>query len=379
MRWFRSVAPACLLLALAAAALAVPQPAPGQDSPPSAPAFPGMPPPQAPADNPTTPERIELGRHLFFDSRLSGPGYMSCGTCHRPELAFSDGRPVAIGITGQYHPRNTPGLANVGYFPVLTWADPAETALETQSIKPLFGHEPVEMMSDVVSEIVLDRLTGDASYRRMFAAAFPETGGIIDFPTIRLAIAAFERTLISAGSPYDNWLADPVAALSPEAARGLALFMSPRFGCADCHAPPFFTDMAFHNTGLFNLDGDGGLPLGNQGLVAHSGDPADMGRFRTPSLRNVAVTGPYMHDGSVESLEAAIEAYAAGGRAALAGARSPLTSPLVAGFRITAGEKADLLAFLGALTDTTFMENEAFQSPFRYRPAAGQGAEQRGR
>lgn len=368
MRWFRSGAPFCLLLALAGAALAMPRHVQGQDFSPSAPAFPGMEPPRAPANNPTTPERVELGRHLFFDSRLSGPGYMSCGTCHRPELAFSDGRPVAIGITGQYHPRNTPGLANVGYFPVLTWADPAETALETQSLKPLFGHEPVEMMSGVMSEIVLDRLNGDASYRRMFAAAFPETGGIIDFRSIRLAIAAFERTLISAGSPYDAWLADPGSALSPAAARGLALFVSPGFSCADCHTPPFFTDMAFHNTGLFNLDGDGGLPLGNQGLVAHSGDPADMGRFRTPSLRNVAVTAPYMHDGTVATLEAVIEHYAAGGRAAQVGARSPLAAPQIAGFPISDAEKADLIAFLEALTDESFLSDPSIRSPFTYRP-----------
>lgn len=335
----------------------------------AAPAFPGLGPPPAPPDNPTTPERVMLGRHLFFDVRLSGPGYMACGTCHVPELGFSDGRPVAIGVTGQLHPRNTPGLANVGYFPVLTWADPAETALETQALKPLFGHEPIEMMSEPLRETVLRRFEGDSNYRRMFAAAFPEDDGVIDFRTIRLALAAFQRTLISADSPYDRWAADPTA-MSEAAQRGMTLFMSEELSCAACHMPPLFSDMAYHNTGLINRDGNGALPDGNQGLTEHTGAPGDMGRFRTPSLRNVVATAPYMHDGSISSLGAVIDHYAAGGRAALEGARSPLTDPRVAGFELDPEQKADLIAFLEALTDETFLGNERLQSPFRYRPEA---------
>ncbi|MEZ5669056.1 MAG: di-heme enzyme [Alphaproteobacteria bacterium] len=335
--------------------------------------WPGAVPPPAPADNPTTPAKVELGRHLFFDSRLSGPGYMSCGTCHRPELGFSDGRPVAIGSTGQAHPRNTPGLANVGYFAVLTWADPAETALETQSSAPLFGREPiVEMMTDSRRAEVLRRFEGDAVYRRLFAAAFPETGGAIDFASIQRALAAFQRTLISDDSPYDRFARDGEAgAMSAAAQRGLALFASERLHCVACHVPPHFTDAAtgahFHNTGLYNLDGAGGLPAGNRGLIDRTGAPGDMGRFRTPSLRNVAVTAPYMHDGSIATLDAVVDAYAAGGRAAVDGARSPLASPLVAGFALTPGERADLIAFLEALTDDGFLTDERLQSPFRYR------------
>ena len=335
--------------------------------------WPGSTPPPAPDDNPTTPARAELGRHLFFDSRLSGPGYMSCGTCHRPELAFSDGRRVAIGATGQSHPRNTPGLANIGYFTVLTWANPNETALETQSMAPLFGRDPVEMMADSRREEILRRFEGDASYRRLFLAAFPETDGKIDFPAIRLALAAFQRTLISADAPYDRFVRDEDPnAMNAKARRGMDLFLSDRLGCAACHVPPHFTDATsaptFHNTGLYNLDGAGALPEGNQGLVTHSGNPADMGQFRTPSLRNIALTAPYMHDGTLETLDQVIDHYAAGGQAALTSTRSPLASPLVAGFDIDATERAELIAFLNALTDETFINDENLQTPFRYRP-----------
>ncbi len=332
----------------------------------TAPAFPGLGPPPAPADNPTTEAKVTLGRFLFYDSRLSGPGYMSCGTCHQPALGFAEDRRQAIGITGERHPRNTPGLANVGYFPVLTWADPTATALETQSSTPLFGTHPVEMMAAPRRAEILLRFSTDGTYRRLFAAAFPEAPDAVDFEHIQMALAAFQRTLISADSPYDRHAADPMSgAMDAAAVRGMELFMSDRLGCAGCHAPPFFTDTAYHNTGLYDEDGAGALPEGNQGIVEYTGDPADMGRFRTPSLRNVAVTGPYMHDGSVATLEEAVDHYAAGGRAG-----SPLTDPLVTGFALDAGERADLVAFLEALTDETFLTNPAIQSPFRYQPEA---------
>lgn len=333
-------------------------------------------PPPAPADNPTTVAKVALGRQLFFDGSLAGVGYMSCATCHRPELAFSDGRTVAIGVTGEPHPRNTPGLANVGYFTVLTWADPGQVALEEQSKTPLFGSHPVEMMAGPMREAILDRFAADLTYRPLFAEAFPASNGVADWVLIHKALAAFQRTLISDNAPYDRHMRAPTAgAMEPAAGRGMALFLGERLGCAQCHVPPLFTDAAieprFHNTGLYNRDGAGALPEGNQGLIEHTGRREDMGRFRTPSLRNVAVTAPYMHDGSIATLPEVIDHYAAGGRAALAGARSPHASPLVPGFAITPSEKADLIAFLHALTDETFLNDETLQTPFRYRgPAA---------
>ena len=217
---------------------------------------------------------------------------------------------------------------------------------------------------------IVARFEVDLRYAQLFAAAFPETGGRIDFVAIRKALAAFERTLLSFDSPYDRWRYGGEAnAIGAAAKRGEGLFFSERLACGRCHPAPLFTDAAgpngYHNTGLYNLDGAGALPAGNQGLVEHTGKLMDMGKFRTPSLRNVAVTAPYMHDGSIATLDNVIDHYAAGGRSALTGERSPLTSPLVAGFTLASDEKADLIAFLEALTDHGFLKNPNHRSPFQ--------------
>src|SRR3954454_24171936 len=164
-----------------------------------------MPPPPVPPDNPMSAAKVDLGRYLFFDARLAGLNYISCSTCHRPELGFTDGRPVAIGVTGERHPRNSQPLANIGYLPALTWADPAVTSLEEQSKLPLFGDHPVEMLAAGREPAIIARLEVDRRYLQLFAAAFPETGGWIDFVAIRKALAAFERTLLSFDAPYDRW------------------------------------------------------------------------------------------------------------------------------------------------------------------------------
>ena len=327
-------------------------------------------PPPVPADNPMTAEKVELGRRLFYELNLAGPSYMSCATCHDPAKAFTDGRPVAIGVTSEFHPRNSMGLQNVAYHTVLTWADPDPVNLEEQMLTPMFGQNPEEMAITGFEGRVLDFLKNDPIYPGLFAAAFPETSGTIDFDAVTRAIASFERTLVSANSPRDRYLyADDEAALSGPAKRGAGLFHSEELGCAYCHTGLHLTDAIpepnFHNNGLYNLDGAGALPEGNQGLIEHTGRAGDMGKFRTPSLRNVAVTAPYMHDGSLASLDAVIDHYAAGGEAARGGERSPLGSPLVMGFAITDQERADLIAFLESLTDQTFLTNPEHQNPFR--------------
>ena len=325
-----------------------------------------MAPPPVPEDNPMTVEKVELGRRLFYELNLSGPGYMSCATCHDPAFAFSDHRRTAVGITGQFHPRNSMALANVAYFSTLTWADPGIVRLEDQALVPLFGEHPEEMAVAGSEERVLNVLRNDPLYPGLFAAAFPETGGMIDWDAVVKAIAAFERTLISGDSPYDRWRhGGDEGAMSASARRGADLFFGDRLGCGACHGGDHLTDMAYHNTGLYDLDGAGALPEGNQGLIEHTGEAADMGRFRTPSLRNVALTPPYMHDGTILTLEAVIDHYATGGRAARDGSPSPLASPLVRGFDITDAERADLIAFLESLTDRGFVENAALASPFR--------------
>ncbi len=308
---------------------------------------------------------VELGRHLFYDIRLSGPGYMACASCHKPEKAFTDGRPVAIGVTGERHTRNTPTLANVGNLKVLGWANPNPQTLEAQMLRPLFSENPVEMGTRGHEAPVLLHIASNAVYRDLFKRAFRETPPRITFTNITRAIAAFQRNIISLDSAYDRFMAGITMALSPSARSGLALFTSERTGCARCHSPPHFTDQRFHNTGLYNVDGIGGLPGTDQGLANETGRSEDTGRFRTPTLRNIAVTAPYMHDGSLASLSDVIAHYAAGGRAAIRSAPSPRRSAYVTGFELSEHEKKDLIRFLESLTDHQFLNDPALMTPFR--------------
>lgn len=331
---------------------------------------PWMPPPPVPADNPMNASKVELGRRLFYDIRLSGPGYMSCATCHQQNRGFGDSKRVPIGITGQAHHRNSMGLSNVGYFKVLTWANSMERHLEVQLRRPLFGTQPVEMGSLGHEQAIVELISANSVYRRLFAQSFPGTDGQIDFATIGKAIAAFQRTLISARSPYDRYrYGGEPHAISEAAKRGEKLFFGDRLRCGVCHQAPHFTDAAtaarYHNTGLYNTDGSGGLPGRDQGLFDITKQPDDVGRFRTPSLRNISVTAPYMHDGSLATLSAVLDHYKAGGQAALNGSPSPLRSQNVTGFRLTGQETADLLAFLDSLTDQEFLNDPRFSSPFK--------------
>ena len=228
---------------------------------------------------------------------------------------------------------------------------------------------------------VLARLAGDALYRRLFAAAFPGDSEPVRLDNVRRAIASFERTLISGDSPYDRLLfADDRQALSAAARRGMRLFFSEAIGCSDCHGglnlsgamavageprPP----AEHHNTALYNLDGAGAYPAADTGLAELTGEAADMGRFRAPTLRNIALTAPYMHDGSLPTLEAVIEHYAAGGRNLGADGRrgaapSPLRSEGLAGFESSERQRRDLVAFLESLTDDGFASEPRFADPF---------------
>ncbi|MEM1313232.1 MAG: MbnH family di-heme enzyme, partial [Pseudomonadota bacterium] len=284
-----------------------------------------MPPPPVPEDVEMTPELVELGRRLFYDARLSADGRIACASCHQQELAFADGRQVSVGAHGAVGHRNSPSLANVGYMPTLTWANPHFTTLEFQVLTPLFGTEPVEMGLAGQEAALFERLAADPYYADAFPAAFPDRP-TPDLYTITRALGAFQRTLISLNSPYDRAAYyGEREAMSKAARRGQALFFDHRLECYHCHAGALFSDNlqtartpfpenAFHNTGLYNLDGAGAYPPGGLGLYEFTGTPSDMGRFRTPSLRNVALTAPYMHDGSVATLEEAIRHYAAGGR-----------------------------------------------------------------
>jgi cytochrome c peroxidase len=328
---------------------------------------PGFPRPAVPADNPMSIPKVELGRRLFFDTRLSATGQYACASCHRPELAFTDGRARALGATGESTRRGALSLANVAYNPAFTWADPYLGSLEKQMRQPLFNEHPLEMGLRNGGVSAVREISQGSGYAEQFAAAFPSDVPALSMDNIIKAIAAFERTLISGRSAFDRYVFDDDrTAMSDSARRGMALFFSARVGCAQCHfginfSGPLISQghergrALFANTGLYDVDGHGGYPAHDRGLLEMTHLPKDMGKFRVPTLRNVAVTAPYMHDGSLSSLQEVLDHYTRGGH------KSRLQDSRIRPFALTATERADLLAFLDSLTDPDFIENPQFR------------------
>jgi cytochrome c peroxidase len=342
---------------------------------------PGFPEPWVPDDNPMTTAKVELGRHLFFDARLSGNGTQSCGSCHDQARAFSDGLTTPTGSTGTTLVRNSMSLVNTAYSYPTTWANPQLETLEQQILVPLFAEFPVELGVTGHEEEILQRLRDEPVYSPLFADAFPEDADPYSIDRVRDALATFVRTMISGDSPFDRYSYGD-GELPESALRGMELFYSEAVECHHCHGGFNFTlsvrhaatmslPTAFHNTGLYNIGGAGDYPLGNQGLFEITFDPDDRGRFRAPSLRNVAVSAPYMHDGSVASLEDALDIYAAGGRVIEAGPNAgdgrvhPNKSGFVGGFEMSEQDRADLVAFLESLTDETFLNDPRFADPWQ--------------
>jgi len=339
-----------------------------------------------PVSNPQTPNKIRLGRHLFYEPRLSVNGTQSCSSCHIQELAFSDGRRHSPGATGELTRRNAMSLTNVGFNASLTWAEPALQTLEQQALVPLTSQHPIEMGFHLQQEQIIESLQQDRIYRDLFVAAFPNQENPVSRRNIVAALASFQRSLVSFDSPYDRFLQGDANALNDAAKSGLALFFSEKMHCFRCHGGFNFRftpghrvelsdqSVAFHNTGLYNLNGLGAYPTEDRGLMEVTGSPDDMGKFKAPTLRNIALTAPYMHDGSIESLEQVIDHYASGGRKITGGhhagdgSRSPLKSPLVNGFTISETEKRQLLAFLASLTDNRFIADPRHADPHAGQP-----------
>ena len=335
----------------------------------------GFPQPRVPADNPMSDAKVELGRHLFYDTQLSGNETQSCASCHHQELAFTDGLARAEGSTGQIHPRGSMSLANVGYAATLTWASSVLRNLEDQALVPMFGENPVEL-GLLDQDMLIERLRGNERYQTLFPAAYPDDADPFTLEHVVGALAAFQRTLISGDSAYDRYLAGDHDALSDAALRGADIFFGEEAECFHCHGGFLFSsgvdhegnvfDQAtFQNNGLYNLDGRGAYPPDNQGLYEQTEDPADIGAFKPPTLRNIALTAPYMHDGSLETLDDVLTMYAAGGHDSPEsgdGSLNPNKSPFVNGF-----DEAlipDLRAFLESLTDDSFLTDPRFSDPW---------------
>jgi len=338
-----------------------------------------FPKPFVPENNPMTIEKVELGRYLFYDKKLSANGTQSCASCHEQALAFSDNKTTPTGSTGQVHRRNAQALVNVAFNRSLTWANDEIVTLESQILLPLFGESPVEMGASGHEKEILRRLTTER-YIKMFEAAFGDSD--INFERIVKSIASFSRSLISVQSPFDRYAyAMDDNALSSSQIRGMDLFFSEKLECHHCHGGFNFTQStthkkqqldlrAFHNTGLYNTLGEFSYPKQDTGLFEITTKPQDVGRFRTPTLRNIALTAPYMHDGSINSLSQVVNFYAAGGRNNQHGINqgdgrnNKLKSQFVKGFILDEQQKLDLIAFLHALTDKQFVNNPKHSDPW---------------
>jgi cytochrome c peroxidase len=328
---------------------------------------PGFPRPTVPADNPMSIAKVELGRRLFHETRLSSTGRYACHSCHRPELAFTDGRAHALGATGESVKHAAMSLANIAYNAAFTWSDARVHSLESQMRQPLFNEHPVEMGLESGGLGAIQALSAETAYRELFLAAFPGDSAPISMDHVIKAIAAFERSLISGRSPFDRYVFDDDrSALSPSQKSGMALFFSARTACAQCHSgfnfsgPLVYEGHAkasplFANNGLYDVDGRGGYPPRDRGLIDVTQRAQDMGKFRVPTLRNVALTAPYMHDGSLASLEDVVDHYARGGR------RNPHQDSRIRPLNLTPAERADLVAFLHSLTDLEFVDDPRFR------------------
>jgi cytochrome c peroxidase len=338
--------------------------------------------PPVPATNPMTPEKVAWGRLLFHDPQLSGNGTQSCASCHVQALGFADGRAVSSGSTGDATPRNSQGLVNVAYATTLTWANPALRTLEQQILVPLYGEQPVELGVTGQEATVEARLRADAEHAALAAEAFPDDAEPVTLARAVLALASFVRSMVSFDTPLDRFQAGELSELPTDVRLGMELFFSERLECHHCHGGWNYSlastrqgdvrpQVSFQNNGSYNVGGTGAYPAGNGGLYEFTGDVAHIGQFRPPTLRNVALTGPYLHDGSTPTLAAVLDDYARGGRLVRSGtnagdgAENPHKSTFVRGFSLDDEERAAVLAFLGALTDESFLADPRWSDPRR--------------
>jgi cytochrome c peroxidase len=303
---------------------------------------PTFPPLVAPEDNEPTPERVALGRRLFYDERLSRSAEIACASCHLQKNAFADPNRVSAGVAGKVGTRNAPALVNLAWSKSFFWHG-GVTSLEVQAVGPI--KNPVEM--DMTLAEVAARLMLDAKLVERFERAYADGP---NESTITRALASFGRSLVSGNSPYDRYLAGDATALSEAAVRGAALFAGEAAECTHCHNGFNFTNNGFRNNGIAADDPD-------EGRREITLKDSDLGKFKVPTLRNVAVSAPYMHDGSLATLDDVIAAYAQGGRG------HPNTDPTVQPLELSQDERADLRTFLEALTDREFLENPAFADP----------------
>jgi len=348
----------------------------------------GFPVPVVPNSNPMSQAKVELGRFLFYDTKLSGNQTQSCASCHLQSLGFTDGNTVGIGSTGALHPRNPQALSNMAYLSRYTWMNSNLRTLEQQARLPLFGTTPVELGLDDTE--YLNRIKRDTRYLPLFQKAFRNSLEAISEQNIRFAISSFQRSLISGNSSYDKYYYQGNStAMTSSMLSGMNIFNGEVAKCSKCHTGFNFTDSTtsidsrsnnavYHDNGNKSTTEYNSLELDKRGLVELTEKPTDTGKFRTPSLRNIALTYPYMHDGSfhcdlnlrpnsktyseacaINALEKVIDHYMSGGKTP-----SNKNTNLIRPFSLTNIEKQDLINFLLSLTDQEFISNPKFSNPF---------------
>lgn len=339
--------------------------------------------PRVPDSNPITKQKVELGRYLFYDKRLSANQKQSCSSCHFQKYAFADKNTVGIGSTGVHGLRNPNSLTNTAYYTSYSWANPALGTLERFIIIPITGDDPVEMgVFPEYEEEVLVRFENNETYQQMFTDAYPDVENPFTLEYIVKALASFNRVLNSYNSPYDKYLRGDSTALSESQKRGMNIFMNEEGECFHCHeginfsdstanVQSFYVNQFFHNIGLYNIGGDGSYTNLNQGLYESTMNEYDKGKFKAPSLRNVELTSPYMHDGSMATLADVIELHSNGGRNITSGEyagdgrNNPFKSDLIVANNFSDQNKEDLVEFLKALTDNDFITNPNLSNPFK--------------
>jgi cytochrome c peroxidase len=290
--------------------------------------------------NEPTKLRVELGRRLFYDTRLSADNSTSCATCHVQSSAFTDGKSISTNAHGIPGKRNSPSLQNLAWTPYFMMEGGVPT-LEMQVLAPV--QEPLEMHGNF--EQIIQQLSQDQELAKLSKIAYNRD---IDVYVITRALACFERTFISGDSRFDRFFYQKKTdELTEEEKHGMELFFSSKTQCATCHTPPFFSDFQFYDVGLYQNPND-------TGKERDTFEASDRGKFKTPSLRNVELTAPYMHDGSLNSLEEVVDLFNIGGHL------SPNQDPRISPLQLTDDEQQDLIAFLKTLTDWTFVQNPNF-------------------
>jgi len=341
-------------------------------------------PPVVPDYNPMTQAKVELGRYLFYDKKLSSNQTQSCSSCHLQEFAFADHNSQGIGSTGVIGRRNPNSLTNTAFYSSYSWANPSLGTLESFNILPIINDDPVELGADNNLDEVVDRFKNDPSYDKLFKDAFPDEHNLFSLKNIVYALSSFTRTLNSFNSSFDKYQRGDKSALSESQIKGMELFMSEKANCSKCHSGIHFSDATkdindtqhtrvFHNIGLYNLNDDSSYTDMNQGLFEVTQQNEDKGKFKTPSLRNIELTYPYMHDGSVATLEEVIDIHSVGGRIINIGklkgdgTKNVHKDKLIFAKQFSEDEKKNLVNFLKSLTDREFITNKNYSDPFTKR------------